>query len=162
MKQKVFKVASFVLVVVLACVIESAAQSSVKAVPEGQTAKVLGFINTRDAESFKMTTPDGSTSYVIMLVPETSVKSNTKGVFRAGTKYESSYLLRGLRVEVEGTGNADGALIAKSVRFNETDLRSAQSLEARVDPLEKQANSNTERISASEENQKRLAGQIEE
>src|SRR5215203_3361921 len=162
MKQKIFKVSGLVLVIVLACVIESVAQASVKAIPEGQTAKVLGFINTRDAESFKMTTPDGTTSYVIVLVPETSVKSNSKGVFRAGTKYESSYLLRVLRVEVEGTGNAAGSLIAKSVRFNETDLRSAQSLESRVDPLEKQANSNTDRITSSEENQRRMAGQIEE
>jgi outer membrane protein OmpA-like peptidoglycan-associated protein len=83
------------------------------------------------------------------------VKSNTKGVFRAGTKYEASYLLRGLRVEVEGTGNADGALVAKSVRFNETDLRSAQSLEVRAASLE-------EEDRAIKENQQRMAGQIEE
>ncbi len=161
MTQKFFKVSTFVLVFVMAAVIEALPQT-IKSVADGQSTKVLGYINTRDADTFKMTTSDGSTSYVVVLVPETSVKSNTKGVFRAGTKYESSYLLRGLRVEVEGTGNADGAVVAKSVRFNETDLRAAQSLEARVDPLEKQAKSNTERITSSEENQKRLEGQVDE
>jgi len=162
MKQNIFKVSGLVLFFVLAGVVESLAQASVQTVPQGQSAKVLGYINTRGDDSFKMTTVDGSNSYVVVLVPETSVKSNSKGVFRGGTRYEASYLLRGLRVEVEGTGNSDGALVARSVRFNETDLRSAQTLEARVDPLEKQANSNTERIGASEENQKRLAGQIDE
>jgi outer membrane protein OmpA-like peptidoglycan-associated protein len=135
---------------------------SVVNVSEGQKAKVLGYIVTRDADSFKLKTGDGSQTYIVVLTPDTSVKSNTKGVFRGGTKYESSYLLRGLRVEVEGTGNADGALVAKSVRFNETDLRAAQSLEVRAAPLEEETRSNTERITATEENQKRLAGQIEE
>jgi OOP family OmpA-OmpF porin len=169
MTQKFFGFFTILLVFVFGAVIETQAQKTVTTVPEGQSAKVLGYINTRDADSFKMTTSDGASTYLVMLVPETTVKSNSKGVFRGGTKYEESYLLRGLRVEVEGTGNANGAIVAKAVRFNETDLRAAQSLEARVDPLEKQANantekiaSNTERITSSEENQRRMAGQIEE
>jgi outer membrane protein OmpA-like peptidoglycan-associated protein len=71
-------------------------------------------------------------------------------------------LLRGLRVEVEGTGNDAGELVANSIRFNETDLRTAQSLESRMDPVEQQANSNTERVTAAEENAKQMSGQIEE
>jgi outer membrane protein OmpA-like peptidoglycan-associated protein len=83
-------------------------------------------------------------------------------VFRGGTDYEIAHLLRGLRVEIEGRGNAEGAIAADSVRFNETDLRTAQSLEARIDPLEQTVASNTNRINANEENDKRQSGQIEE
>lgn len=137
-------------------------QSSVKTVPAGQELEVLGIINSRGADSFKMTTLDGASTYVVGLTPFTTVKSNTKGVFRGGKSYEVSYLLRGLRVQVKGTGNDGGDLVADSVRFNETDLRTAQSLESRVDPVEKQASSNTQRISAAEENEKRMAGQIDE
>ena len=90
------------------------------------------------------------------------MKSNTKGIFRGGTRYETSYLLRGLRVEVEGRGDSNGALVAKSVRFNEQDLKTAQSLESRFAPLEAQAASNTERISAAEANAAKMQGQIEE
>jgi len=83
-------------------------------------------------------------------------------VFRGGENYGASYLLRGLRVEVKGRGNASGELAATSVRFNEQDLRTAQSLESRIDPVEKQANSNSGRLTAAEENAKRMSGQIEE
>jgi outer membrane protein OmpA-like peptidoglycan-associated protein len=128
----------------------------------GEKVKALGLINTRDADSFLMTSVDGAVRYHVRLTDETSVKSNTKGVFRGGTNYGSTYLLRGLRVEVEGTGNDKGELVAKSVRFNETDLRTAQSLESRMDPVEQQVASNSGRITATEENAKRMSGQIEE
>ena len=155
MKQKIFKVSALAIVIVLAGFIGVSAQGSMTNVPDGEKTKVLGVINARDADTFKMTTPDGSKSYLVVLTPDTSVKANTKGIFRGGTRYESSYLLRGLRVEVDGMGNSDGAIVAKSVRFNETDLRAAQSVEAVTKPLE-------ERQAQSEENQKRLEGQLEE
>src|SRR3954471_6440610 len=78
----------------------SAAQTNVTSVPDGQKAKVLGYINQRSEERLLMTTLDGA-KYVVQLSPSTSVKSNTKGVFRGGGKYELSHLLRGLRVQVE-------------------------------------------------------------
>ena len=118
---------------------QAAAQSAVKSVPSGQPLKMLGIINTRSSESFTFTSLDGADRYVVLISNATSVKSNTKGVFRGGKEYGASYLLRGLRVEVEGTGNEAGELVARSVRFNETDLRTAQSLESRVDPVEQQA-----------------------
>lgn len=137
-------------------------QATMAKVPEGQKAKVLGIINSRDGEKLVMTTLDGSARYTVLVSDTTSVKTNTKGVFRGGDRYSVSYLLRGLRIEVEGTGNADGEIAAKSVRFNETDLRTAQSLESRLDPVEQQQASNTGRITAAEENAKRMSGQIEE
>jgi len=116
-----------------------------------------------------MTTLDNSSTYDIVLTEATSVKSNTKGIFRGGKHYESTYLLRGLRVEVEGRGNSDGAVVAESVRFNEVDLKTAQSLQSVIAPVEAQVGANkeniaanTERIGAAEENAKRMSGQIDE
>lgn len=153
--QNILSVSALILGMFLAAPMTSMAQAEVKQVPSDQKTKVLGLINSRKADSFTMTTLDGSSRYVVLINDATSVKSNTKGVFRGGTDYGATYLLRGLRVEVEGTGNSTGELVAKSVRFNETDLRTAQSLESRIDPVEQQANANTE-------NAKRMAGQIEE
>lgn len=160
--QNIFSVSALFLVVFLAGSATAFAQAEVKLVPNAEKAKVLGLINTRGADSFTMTSLDGSVRYVVQITSATSVKSNSKGVFRGGTEYGASYLLRGLRVEVEGTGNSTGELVAKSVRFNETDLRTAQSLESRIDPVERQANSNTGRLTAAEENAKRMSGQIDE
>lgn len=151
-----------IIVFVLAGLTGVVAQKEVTNVPSGQKLEVLGVITARDADNFKISTLDKSNTYDVEITPATSVKSNSKGVFRGGERYETSYLLRGLRVQVVGTGNDTGQLVAEKVRFNEQDLKTAQSLEARVDPLEEETKSNTERISASEENQKRMAGQIDE
>lgn len=151
-----------IIVFVLAGLTGVVAQKEVTNVPSGQKLEVLGVITARDADNFKISTLDKSNTYVVEITPSTSVKSNSKGVFRGGERYETSYLLRGLRVQVVGTGNDTGQLVAEKVRFNEQDLKTAQSLEARVDPLEEETKSNTERIAAGEENQKRMAGQIDE
>jgi outer membrane protein OmpA-like peptidoglycan-associated protein len=80
-----------------------------------------------------------------------------------------SYILRGLRLKAEGRGNGDGQLVAENIRFDEQDLRTAQALESRVDPVETQANStealaesNQKRITEAEQNAQRLSGQVEE
>ena len=132
-------------------------------VPAGQEAKVLGVITSRGTDSFTLATLDNSMTYEVALTPSTSVKSNTKGIgLRGGTRYETSYLLRGLRVEVQGRGNSNGQLEAEKVRFNEQDLKTAQSMESRFAPLEAQAAANTERITAAEENARKMAAQMEE
>jgi OOP family OmpA-OmpF porin len=138
------------------------AQPTMRQLADGLEVKVLGIINSRNGDVFTMTTLNNTERYTVELTPSVSVKSNTKGVFRGGKQYEVSYLLRGLRVEVEGRGNAAGNLVASSVRFNEQDLKTAQALESRMEPVEQQVASNTERVTAAEDNQKRMAGQVEE
>jgi len=117
--------------------------------PDGEKIKILGYITQRAEEKMVVTTTD-KFRYVVELTSGTSVRSNSKGVFRGGDDYSLSHLLRGLRVEVEGRGTASGAINADSVRFNTTDLRSAEMLEARIDPLEANVSSNTQRITANE------------
>jgi outer membrane protein OmpA-like peptidoglycan-associated protein len=78
-------------------------------------------------------------------------------------------MLRGLQLEAEGRGNQAGELVAAKIRFDERDFKTAQALEARVDPVETLATStkvlaesNQERISAAEQNAERLSGQVTE
>lgn len=139
----------------------AAAQVNMTNVPEGQKAKILGYIVQRSEEKVVVKTLEGA-YYDVEMSSATSVKSNTKGLFRGGTNYGASYLLRGLRVEVEGRGSSTGALNADTVRFNEVDLRAAQALESRMDPLEQTVASNTGRITANEANDAKQQGQIEE
>jgi len=144
-------------------------QATIKSVSDGEKVKVLGIINSRQPDSFVMTTLDGTSAYNVALSDGTSVKTNTKGVFRGGKNYEATYLLRGLRVEVEGRGNSNGEVAADSVRFNEQDLKTAQALLSTLAPVEAQVGenkeniaANKERIAAGEENAKKMAGQIDE
>jgi outer membrane protein OmpA-like peptidoglycan-associated protein len=69
-----------------------------------------------------------------------------------------TYIMRGLRLQAQGAGDADGNLVAEWVRFDEQDLRSAQALE-QTDEL---AQENLAKIKEAEENAVRMAAQIQE
>lgn len=132
----------------------------VRAVPNGQQIeKFRGIVTKRNADSFHMRDTTGTgPETVVLLSPTTEVKSHKKGIFRGSKTYGVSYILRGLRLEVDGMGNAEGQLVAFKIRFDEQDLRSAQALQV-TDQL---AQENERRVAAAEENARKLAGQLEE
>ena len=141
---------------------------NVRSVSAGQELKISGIVIKRDSDSFTLREPDG-TETIVALTDTTSVKTVRKGLFRRDKPSGVSYILRGLRLKVEGRGNEEGQLVATKIRFDESDLRTAQALEARVDPVEDMATStkalaeaNQQRIEEAEQNAQRLSGQIDE
>jgi outer membrane protein OmpA-like peptidoglycan-associated protein len=93
------------------------------------------------------------------LTENTEVKSHKRGAFRGSKDYGASYVLRGLRLEVDGVGNAQGQVVADKIRFDEQDLRAAQALKTTVDPLEAEMR---EKLKQQQAEQERLANQIAE
>ncbi|HXI23349.1 MAG TPA: OmpA family protein [Pyrinomonadaceae bacterium] len=139
-----------------------------RSVVDGQELKITGIVVKRDADSFVVREPNG-TETVVGLTDSTEVKTVRKGLFRADRVSGVGYILRGLRVKIEGRGNAEGQLVAKRIRFTEDDLNTAQALEARVDPVENMAaqtkvlaEANQQRIDEAEENARKMSGQIDE
>jgi OOP family OmpA-OmpF porin len=131
-----------------------------RSVPAGEEVKKLkGIVAKRDADSFLMADPNGGPQVIVVMNDSTEVKSHKRGVFRGSKEYGASYILRGLRLEVDGVGNADGAIVADKIRFDEQDLRSAQALKSTVDPLEAELN---DKLRMQQQEQERLAGQIAE
>ena len=132
----------------------------VRTVPAGEKVdKMKGVVVKRNPDSFTMTDPQGGLALTVLLTADTEVKSHKRGVFRGSKEYGQSYILRGLRLEVDGVGNSEGQLVADKIRFDEQDLRAAQALKATVDPLEAEAREN---LRKQQEENERLAGQIEE
>lgn len=129
--------------------------------PGGQRLKTIGIVLKRDADSFVMR-EQGGVDRAVALTAGTEVKTHRKGAFRGGKSYGVSYILRGLRLEVTGVANAQGQLVADSIKFDEDDLRTAQALEARVDPIEELAKANRARIAAAEEEARRLSRESQE
>jgi outer membrane protein OmpA-like peptidoglycan-associated protein len=121
--------------------------------------KYQGIVVKRDADWFTMAATSGGPVTVVLLTSETGVKSHKKGVFRGSKDYEASYILRGLRLQVDGVGNAEGQLVADKIRFDEQDLRTAQALRTTVDPVEAELR---EKLRLQQAEQERLAGQLEE
>jgi len=125
-------------------------------VPQGQKVKVQGVVSIRNNDTFKVRDPSGAETTVI-LTGGTNVSSHARGL-RGKKAYPVTYIMRGLRVQSEGVGDADGNLVADWVRFDEQDLRSAQALEQTAEL----ADDNAARIAAAEENARKMASQIEE
>ena len=131
-----------------------------QSVPAGEKVKKFrGIVVKREPDSFRMSDTMGGPQTVVILTAATEVKSHKKGVFRGSKEYGASYILRGLRLEVDGVGNSEGQLVAEKIRFDEQDLRAAQALKSTVDPIEAEM---TEKLRLQQQEQERLAGQIEE
>jgi outer membrane protein OmpA-like peptidoglycan-associated protein len=131
-----------------------------RSVSSGEKMKIKGTVVKRDADTFTVRDLTGNDT-VVRLTDRTTVKTNG-GFLRSGTNYGQTQILRGLNLEVEGRGGSNGELIADKVRFNETDLRTARTVEARANPLEEQAKVNEGRLSEVEQNAQKLSGQIDE
>ncbi len=139
----------------------TAAQTpALKQVPNGEKVKKYrGIVSKRSGEMFLMGDHQGGPQTVVIVTAETRVKSHKKGLFRGSRKYDQSDILRGLRLEVDGVGNAEGHLVAKDIRFDEQDLRIAQALKSTVDPLETDFRT---QMAQQRAEQQRLAGQLQE
>lgn len=119
---------------------------TLRSVPSGAKMKFRGVVISRDVDVF--TIRDRSRAdYQVLITDDTSIKTHG-GFLRSGKRYPVTDILRGLIVEVEGRGDAQGQLVAEKIRFRESDMRAAQTTEARVGPVEA--------------NQERMAGQMDE
>ena len=134
-------------------------QPALNTVVQEEVKKFKGIVVKRDPDSFTMSETTGGPTTTVLLTATTEVKSHKKGVFRGSKDYAADYILRGLRLEVDGVRNSDGAIVADKIRFDEQDLRTAQALKATVDPVEAEMN---EKLRQQQAEQERLAGQIAE
>jgi outer membrane protein OmpA-like peptidoglycan-associated protein len=140
----------------------ASASANTRTVASGQKMTIKGVVVRRDIDknTFDVQDANGVVT-TVALTDRTSVKSKG-GFFGGSTTYGPSNILRGLNLEVEGRGNAAGQLEATKVRFGSTDLRVAQSITARVDPVESRVGNAEGRITEVEANAQRLSGQLDE
>ena len=119
---------------------------TMRSIPSGSKMKFRGVVISRDADVFTIRDRTRA-DYQVLITDNTSIKTNG-GFLRSGKKYPVTDILRGLIVEVEGRGDAQGQLVADKIRFNESDMRAAITSDTRVSPVEA--------------NQERMAGQMDE
>ena len=138
----------------------STSTGSARTVTSGEKMKIKGVVVRRDADTF-LVRDANSVDTTVRLTDTTSVKTNG-GFLRGGTKYAQTNILRGLNLEVEGRGGSSGELVAEKVRFSESDLKVARSVESRAAPLEERASNTETKLTQVEENAQRLSGQLDE
>ena len=124
----------------------TAVERNIQSIPNGAKLKFKGVVIAREGETFRIRDRN-RTDYQVVITDRTSVKANG-GFLRSGKRYPVTDILRGLIVEVEGRGDSQGQLVADKIRFSESDMRAAITSDTRVTPVE--------------ENQQRMAGQMDE
>ncbi|HEY8187570.1 MAG TPA: OmpA family protein [Pyrinomonadaceae bacterium] len=166
-KKSITTLVAFAFAIALVTAVRSSAQSATNArpvrVPQGEKQKVQGVVSIRSGDTFKVRDPSGAET-TVLLASDTDVTSHSRGL-RGKKDYPVTYIMKGLRVQAQGRGDAEGNLVAEWVRFDEQDLRAAQALE-QTDEL---ALDNQRRVEAAEaaaraaaEEARRMAGQIME
>ncbi len=113
----------------------------------GEHRKVEGTITERSGDRLTVKLAS-SQSIVVKLSSLTQVREKKSNPFRRGRKYQASQLIAGLPVQVEGRGDMDGALVAEKILITNDDYKTAQSIDARMAPVEA--------------NEMRMSGQINE
>jgi len=125
---------------------QTTSNRTIQSIPNGAKLKFKGVVIAREGETFRIRDRN-RTDYQVLITDRTSVKTHG-GFLRSGKKYPVTDILRGLIVEVEGRGDSQGQLVAEKIRFDESDMRAAITSDTRVTPVE--------------ENQQRMAGQMDE
>ena len=120
--------------------------TNIQSIPNGAKLKFKGVVISRDADTFTIRDRN-RTDYQVLITDRTSIKTHG-GFLRSGKRYPVTDILRGLIVEVEGRGDSQGQLQAEKIRFDESNMRAAITADSRVTPVE--------------ENQQRMAGQMDE
>jgi outer membrane protein OmpA-like peptidoglycan-associated protein len=132
-----FRVGLAVAAVLLLCGIATA-----------QSNQVKGVINGRSGATMTVLTQGGETVTVV-LTPTTQV-NEPEGLFRK-KHLSMTALVPGLSVEVKGTINDHHQLVADSVTFHGSDLKTAQDIQAGLAPTQQQVQQNQQQIQADQQ-----------
>ncbi len=130
-------------------------------VASGAKMKVKGMIVKHDQGTWIMRDQTGA-DLTIRLASNAKIEERKGNPFRGGKKYSEAQLTRGLYVEVEGRGDASGALIADKIKFSDDDFRVAHAVDSTVVPVENRLGEAEERVTRTEQNAQRLSGQLDE
>lgn len=132
-----FRVSLAVAAVVLLCGIATAQSNQVKGVINGRSGATMTVLS------------EGGETVTVVLTPATQV-NEPEGVFRK-KHLSMTALVPGLSVEVKGTINDQHQLVADSVTFHGSDLKTAQDIQAGLAPTQQQVQQNQQQIQADQQ-----------
>lgn len=146
------KITTLAFVFVLGSVSLFAQTAQLRTAVAGQKYKIKGVVVAKESENTFIVRDAVGVDTKVVVAPNASIKNNA---FFGGDKYAVNSIVRGLNMEVEGVGDASGSVSVNKVRFDKSNLLTAQSIDARVAPAE-------DRLTAAEQNAQRVSGQIDE
>lgn len=115
-----------------------------------QDTQIKGLITGRSGATMSVKTPDNET-ITVALSTDTQVQE-TEGKLNLRKKdLGMTALIPGLTVQVKGSMNDKHQLVADTVKFKSSDLKTAQDIQAGLAPTEQQTQANEAQIKATQE-----------
>jgi len=129
----------------------------------GANTEVKGMILSRTGETLIVKTADGNTT--VVLTDDTTTKDD-RGLFGLEKQRMSNVvLIPGLKVDVDGTSDEQGRVVAKTITVDGDDLETAEMIQSGVHPTAEQVAANVQSLEAHsgqlESHKVQLAGQKE-
>jgi OOP family OmpA-OmpF porin len=127
-------------------------------VASAQSTQVKGVINGRNGATMTVQSPDSET--VTVLLTSATQVLEPEGAFRK-KHLAMTALVPGLSVEVKGSMNAQNQLVADSVIFHGSDLKTAQDIQAGLTPAEQQIQQQQQQMKQQEQQIQQQQSQIQ-
>jgi hypothetical protein len=119
-------------------------------IANGEKAKVKGLITGRDSDTLTLRTLE-SGNVVVLLTDNTSVVQ-PKGLLKLRKEEMGvTALMPGMKIEVEGVGDAQNRVVANTIKFSKDDLKTAEAIQAGLAPTQAAVQTNQENIQANKE-----------
>ncbi|MCU0222473.1 MAG: OmpA family protein [Acidobacteria bacterium] len=111
----------------------ASAPAETRAVPAGENVEMKGVIVSRDGETLVLR-DSTRTDTVLLLTDTTTIKTKASGD-KPGEKFDVTALVPGLIVTAKGTGDAEGRLVVRGIRFKKSDYKAAVTAYTMTDPV---------------------------
>ena len=109
-------------------------------------ADVKGMITSRAGETLIVKTADGNTT--VVLTDYTTTKDD-KGLFGLDKeRMSNAVLIPGLKVDIDGTSDEQGRVVAKTITVDGDDLESAEMIQSGLHPTAEQVAANVRTLEA--------------
>jgi outer membrane protein OmpA-like peptidoglycan-associated protein len=128
--------------------------------PAGKKIEVEGVIVAQEKDSLTLHETGGGLYKVLIAGAE--IREKKSNPFRGARDYSKDDLLQGLRIEVKGSGDISGSIVAGEIRARNDDVLTARTIDARVMPVESTLKDTRERLGETEQNAQRISGQVRE
>jgi hypothetical protein len=114
----------------------------------GEKTKVQGVIATQTGETLVVSTDSGKVT--VVLTDDTKVQQ-PKGLGLLHKQMSATVLIPGLRISVDGVGDAQSRVTAKTINFNSDDLETAEAIQAGSTPTKHAVQANAKNIAANKQ-----------
>ena len=112
----------------------------------GDKAEVKGMITARTGETLIVKSGEGSTT--VVLTDDTKTKDD-KGLFGLDKQHVSNVvLIPGLKVDIDGTSDEQGRVVARTITVDGDDLETAEMVQSGLHPTAEQVAANVQTLEA--------------